>query len=420
MLLEFHVKNYRSIKDEMVFSLIASKDKTKLESHTIETDIKSIPRVTKGAAVFGANASGKSNLLNSLSYFKALVRQSATVPVDHTFSVKPFLFDKTTKNEPTEFEITFIKDKIRYQYGVAMTQERITEEWLYVYKTAKAQHWFSRKYDSETQEDIYHFGPNFIGQKDVWKKATRKNSLFLSTAIQLNNSQLQNVYSWIVNDLVCMGTMHASNDVNTLDMMTDSELREEIRDFISSADVGISDISVISRKGIVQKVSFKSGGESSVSTEEKEMLVPQFHHQTEEYTGFFELQDESLGTQRLFDLAGPILDILKNGKVLIFDELNSSLHTILARRLVEIFHSKYSNQNGAQLIFSSHDTELLNDDLLRRDQIWFVEKDEKLQSTLYPLLDYSPRKSEGLEKGYLYGRYGAIPFLTNDYLGMDK
>lgn len=146
-------------------------------------------------------------------------------------------------------------------------------------------------------------------------------------------------------------------------------------------------------------------------------MIPQFNHKTEKGNATLELHEESLGTQRLFALSGPILEILKKGKVLIFDELDSSLHALLAKKLVDLFHSG-TNSNGAQLVFTTHDTALLQNDLLRRDQIWFIEKDNDQSSKLYPLTDFSPRKGESLEKGYLIGRYGAVPFLRDlDLMG---
>jgi AAA15 family ATPase/GTPase len=162
---------------------------------------------------------------------------------------------------------------------------------------------------------------------------------------------------------------------------------------------------------MVQEFQMHADGTVNATSEEKEIVVPQFHHKDVERNIPFELHNESLGTQRLYALAGPILDILDSGKFLVFDELDSSLHTLLARMIVNIFNSNSNNKNNAQIIFSTHDTELLNKELLRRDQIWFVEKNQDHESTLYPLTEFSPRKKEDLEKGYLFGRYGAIPFI---------
>ena len=411
MFLEYRVKNFKSIRDEMVLSLVASSDKTNIDTHTIETGIKSIPRLTKSAAIYGANASGKSNLLESLNYFQKVVQQSARLDVEHEFQLEPFAFSEDNIKEPTEFEVTFLIEGVRYQYGFSLTKERIIEEWLLVYKSAKPQTWFTRKFDEKAQEYDYYFGPSFVGLKEVYKQSTRKNALVLSNAILLNNHQLSVVYSWIVNEILFYRAgVNYNHDLST-NMILDEKQRGRLESFLSTADVGISKISHIKRKGRVQEFQMHADGTINSSSEEKEMVVPQFHRKGVERNIPFELHNESLGTQRLYALAGPILDILDSGKLLVFDELDSSLHTLLARMIVNIFNSNSNNKNNAQIIFSTHDTELLNKELLRRDQIWFIEKNQEHGSTLYPLTEFSPRKKEDLEKGYLFGRYGAIPFI---------
>ena len=146
--------------------------------------------------------------------------------------------------------------------------------------------------------------------------------------------------------------------------------------------------------------------------------MPQFVHTTESGSVRFELQDESLGTQRLYQMAAPVLDVLANGRVLVVDELDASLHTLLVRRLVNMFQSPTLNRNGAQLIFSTHDTSLLDQTLFRRDQVWFTEKNQAQTTQLYPLTDFSPRKKEALERGYLAGRYGAVPFFSEPVIAL--
>lgn len=411
MLLEFRVKNFKSIKDEAVLSLAASKDNTLSTSHTIDTGIKAIPAVTRSAAIYGPNASGKSNLINAMAYMKIVIAESASIQPDQKFNVKSFQLDDETKNSPSEFEITFLKDGVRYQYGFAMTPQRIVEEWLLVYKTGKPSTWISRSYNADTDEDIIEIGSGVKGQKSIWQKSTRSNALLLSVAVQLNSEQLKPVYNWITQDLLILGTNGVPNDFS-IQKVQDQTSRPQIINFLASADISIEDISIESKKGFRQRLNLSASGSSSDSSiEPTEILVPMFHHKTSNGSAVFEIHEESLGTQRLFALAGPILDILEQGKTLVYDELDSSLHTLLARKLVELFHNPTANKYGAQLIFSTHDTTLLQNDLMRRDQVWFIEKDDQQASKLYPLTDFSPRKKEDLERGYLVGRYGAIPFL---------
>jgi len=411
MLLEFRVKNFKSIKDEAVLSLAASKDQTLSASNTVDTAIKAIPSVTRSAVIYGPNASGKSNLINAMSYMKNVVAESASIQPEQAFNVKGFQLDSETKTAPSEFEITFLKDGVRYQYGFALTPQRIVEEWLLVYKTGKPSTWINRHFNEAEDLDVIEIGSGVSGPKSIWKKSTRSNALLLSVAVQLNSEQLTPIYNWITQDLVILGTNGVPNDFSVKKVQDPNSIQKITR-FLASADISIEDISIESKKGFRRKFSLDSSGNSTDSSiEPTEILVPMFHHKTANGSAIFEIHEESLGTQRLFALAGPILDILEQGKTLVYDELDSSLHTLLARKLVELFHRPTANKFGAQLIFTTHDTTLLQNDLMRRDQVWFIEKDSLQASALYPLTDFSPRKKEDLERGYLIGRYGAIPFL---------
>ncbi len=414
MLLEFRVKNFKSIRDEVVFSLNASKDSTLEKTHTLQTGIKLIPNVVCSAAIYGANASGKSNLLEAIKYMRGVVNESASLQIGQTFNVKNFALDSLKCNEPTEFEITFINEGIRYQYGFALSTERIVEEWLYEYKTSKPTHLFSRRYDNELKEDLFDLGSGLKGQKAVWQKATKENSLYLSTAVQLNSEQLKPVFIWITQNIIYFGNAGLLPINKTVDMVNDGQYKHDIINFLSTADICIDDITVKEVEAITHEFKFNdSTNEAEANRKKVNRLLPEFHHVTEHGSAIFDLNEESTGTQRLFALAGPILNILKEGKILIFDELDSSLHTLLAKKIVEMFHEPELNTKGSQLIFSTHDTELLRNNLLRRDQVWFIDKNSSQVTNLYPLTDFSPRKSEDLESGYLIGRYGAIPFIEN-------
>ena len=414
MLIEFRVKNFRSLRGEQALSLVASKDKTLLASNTQETGIKAAPTLLRSAVVYGANASGKSNLIKALQYMRGVVTESATViQPGQTFSVQPFRLDAGSADKPTEFEITFIVDRVRYQYGFAMTSQRIVSEHLLVYKAFKPQRWFERHFDTETGKEVFEFGSGLKGPKNVWEGATRANSLFLSMAVQLNSEQLRPVFDWFANRLVIFNEASPLAPQLSMQMLKLDGKRKEICDFLKAADISIADIDLVTRKIVGHGIKIDlATGNREAGPVENEVNELKFHHVTENGKAVFDLNDESSGTRNLLFLTGPVLDILNKGLTLVIDELDTSLHTLLVRELVRLFHRPEVNTGGAQLIFTTHDTSLLDAyGLFRRDQVWFVEKKKDQSSGLYSLVDFSPRKNEALERGYLQGRYGSVPLL---------
>lgn len=414
MLLEFRVANFRSILDEQVLSLVASKDKTNIESHCSPTGLAGLPYVVRSAALFGANASGKSNLLMALGFFQSAVKYSAqNMTEGQSFPLEPFRFAPGSSNEPTEMEITFVEDGVRYQYGFSLDKERVREEWLLVYKTRKPQTWFHRTLDPATQKTEYAKAA-LSGERRLWEKSTRANALFLSTAVQLNSEQLRPVFQWITERLTI--PRFSSRAEATLGLIETVEGKEAVLEFLKKADLGIEDASV-RRVPIPEETLRKL--EQIVPAEirenwQGETIEVELEHRARLANGEFfaaklPLDEESLGTVRMFGFAGPILKALRNGSVLVVDELDRSLHPLLVRFLVSMFHER--NGKGAQLIITTHSSALLSGSLLRRDQIFLVEKDPGLGTRIVPLTDFQARKDAPLEKSYLQGRVGAVPIL---------
>jgi uncharacterized protein len=416
MLVEFRVKNFRSLRDEQVFTLVASKDKSLEETHTLSTGLKAAPNLLRSAVVYGANAGGKSNLIKALQYMRGVVLESATIiQPGQGFAVQPFRLDSQSTHQPTEFEVTFILDGVRYQYGFAMTPQRIISEHLLVYKAFKPQRWFERHFDAGSGKDVYEFGPGLKGAKTLWEGATRPNSLFLSMAVQLNSEAMRPIFDWFTTGLVIFNEQTPLSPQTSIKMLQQREGRKQICELLCAADISIADIDVVTRKVPGQTVHFDLlAGKTEVRHEEVEEHQLRFSHETEHGKAVFDLMDESNGTRNLLFLTGPVLDILKKGLTLVIDELDTSLHTLLVRELVRLFHNPDVNTGGAQLIFTTHDTSLLDaPDLFRRDQVWFIEKDKDQASTLVALAEFSPRKNEAMERGYLMGRYGGVPFLDH-------
>lgn len=412
MLLEFRVRNYRSIRDEQALTLIASSSKELAQTHLMPTGLKSAPYAVPTAVIYGPNASGKSSLLRALDYMRAVVAESATsIQPGQTFNVQPFKLDSVSLQEPTEFEVTFLLSGVRHQYAFAMTTQRIVSESLQVYRSSKPTQLFSRQHvDGDTYD--FEFSSYLSGPRKLWQESTRPNALFLSMAAQLNSEQLGPVFNWIVRNITFLPAGAAVLPDFTTAMLATENGRASIREFLSAADISIADVQAVTHKGMQAKFVMGAGGMQSTQ-EEREFLMPVFEHSTPNGSAKFELHDESEGTQRLYGLIAPVLDCLRDGRVLVVDELDSSLHTLLVRRLIAMFQTPELNPNGAQLIFSTHDTSLLDHALFRRDQIWFTDKDADQATRLYPLTDFSPRKKEAWELGYLAGRYGAVPFFSN-------
>ena len=327
---------------------------------------------------------------------------------------------------PCEFEVDVLIGGNRYQYGFALNKSQIIEEWLFAYPNGKHQIWFERRNGTEG----WHFGFALKGEKRKLTQLTRDDVLFLSVAGKFN-PQLTPLYDWFAHFLQIVEPDTQQQDflefVTAWQQPEQQRLFEQLITLLSQADMGIVDVKVEMQPlqdeiptGLPAGVKTALENLATVVNQlhPKQMAtVPQpfFVHQTVSGRYALPLLDESAGTRRLFVLGWLVLQALQKGGVLIIDELDSSLHPILAREIVQIFQNPILNSQNAQLLFNTHDITLLDTTLMRRDQIWFVEKDRAGISRLYSLLVYSPRKDESLVKGYLQGRYGAIPMVDGFY-----
>ena len=417
MLIEFSVANYRSLRDRQTFSLVKSAGTELQTTNTFRTQGVEAFNLLRSAAIYGPNAGGKTNLMRALQTMEFIVLNSATSQQrGDPLPVEPFLLSSKPRNEPSEFEATFMVDGIRYQYGFSATAKRIHEEWLFAFPRKRAQHWFSRAWNDNKQAYEWEMGNSLSGEKQLWQKSTRDNALFLSTAVQLNSTQLQPVYDWFKK------TLRTANvggwGLGFSASLCENDEKQRVLEFLKAADLGIEDIRVKSTPFdpdvLPEDVPRAVRDHVAKDMKNKRMLDIKTVHTTSEgeEVVFDFFADESAGTQRLFGFAGPWIDSLANGYVLFIDELHISLHPQLVKFLVQLFHNDKTNPKNAQLVFTTHETSILNQEVFRRDQIWFCEKDESQASVVYPLTDFSPRKNrENLELAYLSGRYGAVPFV---------
>ena len=416
MLMDFKVGNWRSIYEVQTLALVAAKRSELVSGCTFEPGAPATSSLLHSAAIYGANAAGKSNLLRGLRAMKRIVLQSAKWQHGDLVPVVPFLLGAASEKAPTEFEVTFVSEGVRYQYGFTASVERVHEEWLYAYPHGRAQKWLGRAWDENAAQYQWERCAALVGQKQLWQESTRQNALFLSTAVQLNCKQLLPVYDWFKKTLRMANV--AGWDPNfTASQCKEDGLRQQILAFLKAADLDILNVMVepekMSEKHLPpdMPVGLKSALLAEM-TDNEVFEIKTVHQALDGRNVVFDLKDESDGTQKFFAFAGPWLDALKNGYVLVIDELHDNLHPKMVAFLVELFHSNKTNPKNAQLIFTTHETSILNQGVFRRDQIWFCEKDTAQATRLYPLTDFSPRKGrEDLEASYLAGRYGALPFL---------
>ncbi|MFY9741628.1 MAG: ATP-binding protein, partial [Candidatus Sulfotelmatobacter sp.] len=377
------------------------------------------------AAIYGANASGKTNVIRALHFISNAVENSHRIWEPGRGTVRrPFLFGDWPK-KPSSFEVEFALAGIRHRYGFSLDSDKVREEWLYAYPHGKQQRWFTR---SEIPERTFSFSRDLPGEKTrTIEGLTRPNSLYLSAAAENNHESLMPVYNFLVKDLrFSLSREHLSR--KTVEMCNDDKYRSLFLQYLKAADLGVLGLRIerteldddgkkfvtALRDAMPKRL---QGAFESATT----MSQPWFQHRGQSESPVeLSIHNESDGTVAYFSLLGPVVNTLESGGVLCVDELNSSLHPLLALELVRVFNDRKRNPLGAQLIFNTHDTNLLDSSLLRRDQIWFTEKDSSGATHLYPLSDFKPRKNENLERGYLQGRYGAIPFLGSDALPQDK
>ena len=416
MLVEFSVENFRSIKDEARLSLVAGPGKEHRETHLVTPElnegVRSVPLV-RSAAIYGANAAGKTNMVRALQAMQRIVTRSDRELQD--LPVAPFQFDLESKEQPTTFEVIAIANRMRFQYGFSVRRDLVTEEWLYAWPRGRIQFWFERNTNAKTGAVSCKFGDKLVGDKEVWRRATRPNALLLSTAVTLNSEQLKSVFDWFHDNLHIAGVGGWANFFSV--EWCNGDRRAEVVRFLRSADLAIDDVRVILKEFSPEMLPEDLPSELKQHVQEnmsgaKFPEVRVSHDTSGDRPVELDLDDESDGTQKMFALAAPWLDTLANGHVIVFDELHDNLHPALVRFLVDRFHHPEANSKGAQLVFTTHDTSILNQDVFRRDQVWFCERNSRHETRIFPLTDFRPRRGvENLERSYLSGRYGALPYI---------
>lgn len=418
MLIEFSVGNFLSFNEKKTLSFEA-KGISELKNNVVKYQNH---KLLRSAVIYGANSSGKSNMIQALDRMRDTVLLSVRLNDSDELDYSPFLLNTESEHKPTFFEVIFIDEEQRFRFGFEYNLNRIINEWLFVGKIEKPL--FIRTVDGIGVSDKFTEGKG----KEV---STNDNRLFISLVAQLGGSTSKEIVEWFKNYNVISGIDHKDYNGFTTRMLHDKlEGCEKSLSLFQSLKLGFKDLkaseSEFSPLDIPEDMpkTFKLKLNKEL-TGKTQVTLKTVHNKFDKNgnpvdTVYFEKdKNESEGTNKVIDLSGPIFDSLSLGKVLIIDELDAKLHPLITTHIVNLFNDPQSNPNNAQLLFATHDTNLLNTDLFRRDQIWFTEKDDFEQTDLYSLYDFNlpdgtkVRNDSNIEKNYIRGRYGAIPFITN-------
>ena len=417
MLLQFSVSNFRSIKDEVTLSMVANEED---DVHADWLCQVGSEKLISAAAIYGANAAGKSNILKAMTVAIRLVRYSNLRGINDFFpEIIPFLFDEETHMNPTRFDFIFIYKRKKYQYGFSLDKHVILEEYLYLYEGSDSFKIFER-----TNTDQYFFSKENEKRFNEYAEKNTSNKLFLATATAWNCVETRDAYLWFAEAIDVYDFNQIRSEGFEIIEKADKTLKKFLMKTLKDSDFNITDYDFESAPVTMDELkqselpdlikALLQGGESA--GEGKRYKITAKHAiKTKDGTKRFSLplQEESSGTEQIFFFAALIERAMKLEKTIIIDELSSGLHPLLLQAIIKMFYDKEINTTNAQLIFSTHDISLLNLDLFRRDQIYFVEKNHSTGvSDLYSLDEFFPEKEENVRKNYLQGRYGAIPIIS--------
>lgn len=417
MLLQLTITNFKTFKEKAVFSLLAANyDRETREVENVTAFSEFDLRVLKSAVVYGANASGKSKLFEAISFMQENILMSLafSLKLPPTYSIS-FRLDTQTENLPSEFEVVFLCNGKIFRYGFEIEKGSIVSEWFFVRSHKKEMEIFSRKRnDFKVHRSLFKRGKNIIREGLV-----RENTLCLTVAASYNDDLALEVLGWFKGMQIFSAASEDSFANLTLSMLLEEATKQKVLKFLNASDLGITDISLVPSAFVGEIDSANSDWNRRKTSNnldlfyEVKTLHKKFNGEKLLYDreSFLLEGDESSGTRKFFSLAGPIINALENGSILIVDELDSKLHPKLVLKIAELFNSATTNPRNAQLIFNTQNTHLLGSDQLRRDQVWFIEKDRFGKSNLFSLVEIKVRRTDRFENDYLDGKYGGMPFL---------
>lgn len=414
MLIEFSVGNYRSFSEKRTLSMEATSI-TEFPQNVVKS---SKGKLLKCAVLYGANSSGKSNFLRAMSMMKKIISTSFKQSSNSSIPFDPFLLDTTFFNKPSFFEIVFLIDNVKYRYGFETTATEVVEEWLFETIKRKEYLLFVRAANEISVSSRFQEGANL-------ESRTRNNTLFLTVIDQFNGKTANKILRWFNRFNIIDGVSHSDYRAITFHMLEDEKTRKLLTGYYKQLNLGFEDINIEKEifdshkfsedipEDLLKQIITDLEGKTVISLTSSHHVIGDVNKLGNGVRKFDVRRQESSGTNKIIDLSGVIFDTLITGGILVIDELDAKLHPFLARSLVELFQNVEMNVNAAQLIFATHNTNLLSQGELRRDQIYFTEKNESKGTDLYALVEYKVRKDSAFEKDYIQGKYGATPFFKN-------
>ena len=422
MLVSFSVKNYRSFAKKQTLSMVAGTSAKRSERFSFPTFNAFSPDLLRAACVFGSNGAGKSSLVKAMDFFGDFITSSAkSTQEGEDIEVTPNLLVNGLKDKPSEFEIIFIYDEVLYQYGFVVDKNRVWSEWLFSKPNAdksRMRSLFHREFDPNNSSYNWDINNTFIkGEKEVWKKSTRSNALFLSQAVQLNAEALKAPFEWVQKCLRVISTDRLSLGF-TAKQCVENGWKDKVLNLLQSVDIRIHDIDIQTKEFDMSDLPDEMSKELKEALFEnfknqkgKTFRVDSVHKNDSGENVSLSFDDESDGTSVLFGLAGPWFDVLENGYTLVVDELHNSLHPHALKTMVGLFQDPKINKRNAQLIFTSHETSVMTKEFMHQDQLWLAEKGDDESTQLISLSEYKVRDISNFQKSYLAGRYGGVPRL---------
>lgn len=422
MLVHFSVENFRVFREQQDFSMVCDfpPEKRIFRQRTFETGFSLAPHVYYQACLFGANGAGKSAIIDAIRFVTWFVANSVQNVSKTGLRVEPFIFSEEWAGKPSKFSIAFIVGNTLYNYGFVISRDRVEEEWLTARpkSTGRSRQLFDRCYDHNLQQYQWEISSLYLkGERGYWRTQTRPDALFLTTAVQFDGGILNEAYEWLVKQCKFLTGVEGHYKSYTAGLLENAEKKSEIMSLLRRLGINLSDITA-------EKVDPLSQPEFLDLPHHIQDMVRENFAATEQFLVTFvrssndmkpvglRLEKESRGTQVLFGLAGPILDVLANGYSVVADDLGAELHPLALQKLISLFWNPEVNQKNAQIIFSTHDVSITQDKVIENDDIWLLQKKADLAASLYPLSNFKDYDQGTFGDRYLQGLFGGVPIIV--------